>query len=181
MAARGTGVTMALTVRDASLQDAAALQAYAIRLFAERLPGIYRRDDPTLEEEQAFIRDHTEPDGSAMLVAEENGRIVGLLGFRARTLPQERHVGMFHLSVAAEARGCGVGTALITTLVERAPALGIRRIEVEAFAVNEGALRLYERLGFEREGARREAVVVDGRPVDVIMLARLLEEDDARG
>jgi hypothetical protein len=36
-------------------------------------------------------------------------------------------------------------------------------------------MRLYERLGFEREGVLRRAVIVDGEAIDVVLLARLLD------
>ncbi len=39
---------------------------------------------------------------------------------------------------------------------------------------NPKAIALYERLGFVREGLCRHAVVVDGEPIDVVLLARLL-------
>jgi len=163
-------------IREASVDDAEELREYAIRLFAERLPGIYERPAPTLEEELQFIRAHTDTPRSTMLVATVDGRIAGLIGFLGRQLPQEHHVGAFGLSVDQRYRGRGLGSALVTALLEWAPHDGITRVELEAFAANPQALALYERMGFEREGRRRDAVMIDGEPVDVIMLARILEE-----
>lgn len=166
---------MSHLIREASLDDAEELREYAVRLFAERLPGIYERTNPTLEDELQFIRAHTDAARSTMLVATVDGRIAGLLGFLARQLPQEHHVGAFGVSVDQRYRGRGLGSALISALLEWAPRNGITRVELEAFAANPRALALYERLGFEREGCRRDAVIIDGEPVDVIMLARVLE------
>lgn len=166
---------MTYLIREATLGDAEELRLYAIRIFAERLPGLYRREAPTLEEEMEFIRSHMDTPGSMMLVATVDGQIAGLVGFQARQVPQERHVGMFGVSVDRQYRGAGIGSALITALLDWAPRNGITRVEVEAFAVNEGAIRLYERFGFEREGCRRGAVMIDGSPVDVVMLARMVD------
>jgi RimJ/RimL family protein N-acetyltransferase len=162
-------------IREVSPGDAEELRHYAARLFAERLPGVYERKAPTLEEETEYIRAHIDTPGSTMLVATADGHIAGLIGFQARQLPQERHVGMFGVSVDRRHRGEGIGSALISALLEWAPRNGITRVEVEAFAVNEGAIRLYERFGFEREGCRRGAVMIDGTPADVVMLARLMD------
>lgn len=162
-------------IREASIDDAEELREYAIRLFAERLPGIYERPKPTLDEELEFIRAHTDAPRSTMLVATVDGRIAGLLGFLARQLPQEQHVGALGLSVDQQYRGRGLGSALLTALLEWAPRNGITRVELEAFEANPRAIALYERWGFEREGRRREAVLIDGEPVAVIMLARILE------
>lgn len=111
-----------------------------------------------------------------MLLAEVDDRVVGLLGFLARQLPQEAHVGAFGISVDRDYRSSGIGSTLIEALIEWAPRQGIRRIEVEAFAINERAIHLYENLGFEQEGRRRGAVIIEDEAVDVIVLARMLAE-----
>jgi RimJ/RimL family protein N-acetyltransferase len=162
-----------LVIREATILDATALQRYAAELFSEGLPGIYRRETPTLEEEREFIRAHLLPN-AVLLLAEKAGEIVGEVGFQGRTLPQERHVGTFGIAVARDHRGQGIGTALIEALIAWAPQRGITRIEGEAFSVNERAMGLYKRLGFQEEGRRRGAVYVDGEICDVVMLGLLL-------
>ena len=44
---------------------------------------------------------------------------------------------------------------------------GTRRLEIDVFANNAGAIRLYEREGFAHEGRRRGAVMVGDEAVDV--------------
>ena len=46
-------------------------------------------------------------------------------------------------------------------------------MELEVYADNGGAIRLYERLGFETEGCKREAAVKAGAYVDTLVMARL--------
>jgi ribosomal protein S18 acetylase RimI-like enzyme len=52
------------------------------------------------------------------------------------------------LSVAPDARGQGVGTALLDRIDAELEQAGIADVIVGAFAANAGALRLYERRGF---------------------------------
>lgn len=52
------------------------------------------------------------------------------------------------LYVAEEARGAGLGGALIELALERARARGCRRVELDTSEANEGARRLYARHGF---------------------------------
>ena len=52
------------------------------------------------------------------------------------------------LFVSAEARGSGVGRALVEAVVERARARGCRRIELDTAEDNAPALALYRSLGF---------------------------------
>lgn len=169
---------MSVRIREASLDDASALLAYATKLFSEELPGLYRRVTPSLNEERQFIAGYCEPASSVLLVAESEDRVVGIAGLEGRTLPQERHVGSVGLSVDRDHRGSGIGTELLQALFEWGPAHGVTRIEIEAFANNPDAIRLYERVGFTREGIRREGVIVEGRPVDVISLAWLAPKHD---
>jgi RimJ/RimL family protein N-acetyltransferase len=159
-------------IREADLDDAQALQHYASELFGERLPGLYERPIPTLEEEAQFLESYCGPANSVLLVAEDAGRVVGLLGLLGRSLPQDAHVGAVGISVHREYRGRGLGTRLMLALFEWAPLHGIRRIEIEAFANNPRAISLYESLGFVREGVRSGAVVVEGEDVDVVCMAR---------
>lgn len=166
---------MDLQIRTATLDDAPELRRFMIRLLAEDLPGIFRRPVPTLENEVAFIRSRIEPANSTMLLATSDGSVIGLLDLLGEPLEQEAHVGTFGVSVDREHRGRAVGTALIEAALRWAPEHGITRIQAWAWMSNPRALALYERLGFEREGLCRRAVMVDGEPVDVVLLARLLD------
>jgi RimJ/RimL family protein N-acetyltransferase len=162
------------TIRTATLDDAEALQTYAAGLFAEDLPGIFRRDTPTLDDEREFIRARIEPERSTLILAVENGEVVGVIDLIGRAMAEEAHCGEFGISVAREQRGKGVGTALIEAILLWAPEHGIDRVEVQAWSSNPRALALYERLGFVREGARVGAMRRDGETADVILLARRL-------
>ena len=162
---------MEFVIREVSVDDAQSLLDYAARLFSECLPGLWRRPVPSFEEECAFIASYDAPN-SSLVVAELNGRILGLAGLLGKSLEQESHVGSVGISVDRDYRGSGIGTRLLEQLITWAPAHRITRIEIEAFANNPRAIALYEHLGFEREGVRRGGVVVDGEYVDVICLGR---------
>lgn len=78
------------------------------------------------------------------------------------------------VAVFPEHRGHGIGTKLMASIDERARSLGRSRVSLICFERNEGAMRLYRRLGFE-EVARRRIVphprlhYDDG---DAVLLAR---------
>ncbi len=168
-------VSVRVLIREATLEDAEALRDYAGRLFAERLPGIFRRDKPTIEQEMDFLNAYLTQENSTLLVAERDGVIVGNIGFMGEKLAEEAHTGTFGISVAKDARGSGIGTALIGALMAWAPLHGITRIQLLAWTNNPGSIRLYERLGFEREGVLRRAVITEGATIDVLLLAKLLD------
>jgi RimJ/RimL family protein N-acetyltransferase len=76
--------------------------------------------------------------------------------------------------VAADARGRGVGTALLQAAVEWARSSGVRKLELHVFPWNEPAMRLYEKFGFEREGYRKAHYRRDGKDVDAILMALIV-------
>ena len=74
-------------------------------------------------------------------------------------------------------RGDGYGTEAVELLLDFAfKDLNLQRVYLHVFKNNESALRLYEKLGFVREGVLRKAAHIDGKYVDVIVMGILREE-----
>jgi len=112
-----------------------------------------------------------------VLVAEREGTIAGwgsLNVFNSR--PAYRHVADFSIYVGREARGAGIGQALLAALIECGRELGYHKLVLAAFPQNEAGMRLYTRCGFREVGVYREQGLLDGRWVDVIIMERLLSE-----
>lgn len=60
-----------------------------------------------------------------------------------------------NVAILPDLRGQGIGTTLMNRVFDEAKRLGARRATLEVRASNEGARRLYERLGFYVAGSRR--------------------------
>jgi RimJ/RimL family protein N-acetyltransferase len=74
------------------------------------------------------------------------------------------------------ARGKGGGRMLLEAAIDSRPA-DVHKIELEVWPHNEAAITLYERLGFEREGLRRDHYRRrDGRLHSSVIMARLFPE-----
>jgi ribosomal-protein-alanine N-acetyltransferase len=86
----------------------------------------------------------------AAFVANANGEVVGFSVGKLVAGVCE----LESMAVAGEARGQGIGAALITAVTDWARANGANRIELEVRASNARAIRLYERFGLCREGSR---------------------------
>ncbi len=110
-----------------------------------------------------------------VIVAEADGEIVGWGSLNAFN-PREayRFVADFSIYVDRAARGRGVGTVLLTRLVELARQHGYHKMVLSAFPTNAGGMALYEKLGFRTVGIYKEQGQVDGRWVDTIIMERLL-------
>lgn len=159
-------------VREAEEGDAAALHIFMVGLVAERPATIFRRAAArSVAEEIEFIRRTKADAAGVVLIATAGARVVGSLDFHRERRAQAAHGGTFGMSVARDQRRKGIGIALLTSLVEWARRSAVARIELQVFSNNAGAIRLYERIGFEHEGRRRRAVEVDGERIDVLLMA----------
>ncbi len=91
--------------------------------------------------------------GSAVLIAQEGARPVGMLSYSCR--PGLYHAGssvlIEELVVREGARGRGIGGALMDELVRRAAALGCAEVSVSTMPDNARAIAFYRRHGFEDE------------------------------
>ena len=74
--------------------------------------------------------------------------------------------------VAAEARGRGVGLALLERLVDSTETAGVWTIQTGIFPENESSVRLHERAGFEVVGRRTRLGKLNGAWRDVLLLER---------
>ncbi|OIJ65526.1 GNAT family N-acetyltransferase [Streptomyces mangrovisoli] len=108
------------------------------------------------------------------LVAEADRRIVGYVRLALPTpLASNAHVRQIQgLLVAPEARGHGVGRALVRAAVTEADRRGARRITLRVLGHNAPARALYEAEGFAVEGVLPEEFLLEGRYVDDVLMGR---------
>ena len=87
---------------------------------------------------------------------------------------RRRHAMGLGLSVRDDWQGRGVGTALMTALIDRADNwMNVMRIELTVYEDNVAARNLYARFGFFVEGTHRAYALRDGVYVDAVAMARL--------
>jgi len=102
-----------------------------------------------------------------VLVARRNGEAVGFVLLHPTGLAGSPYIAS--IGVAAEARGAGVGTALLQYAEAHYPAA--RHIFLCVSSFNVRARRLYERLGYQAAGELRD-YVIDGAN-EILMHKRL--------
>ena len=82
------------------------------------------------------------------------------------------HVGEVRLVVSPDHRGAGVGRALARRALLDALGCGLRKLVVEVVAEQEGAVGMFQALGFHAEGLLRDHVRDhDGTLRDLVILA----------
>ncbi|MFI9805115.1 GNAT family N-acetyltransferase [Streptomyces sp. NPDC052301] len=110
------------------------------------------------------------------LVAELDGHAVGYVRLgRPTPLAANAHVLQIQgFTVAEEARGRGIGRALIRAAVQEARERGARRLTLRVLGHNTPARTLYASEGFAVEGVLPGEFFLDGRYVDDVCMGRSL-------
>lgn len=114
------------------------------------------------------------PQKSYRVVALDGFEAVGIVEVHVRPWARTRHRGHLLVGVRESHQSRGIGRTLLGEAVVNARRVGLRKLELTVQASNARALRLYRSIGFETEGMRRRAMVVEGREVDELYMGLLL-------
>lgn len=79
----------------------------------------------------------------------------------------------FRIALRSGVTGRGYGSAATRLIVEHVFSIGLHRIELEVYAFNPRARRVYEKVGFRKEGTLRDALLWDGQWVDAELMSLL--------
>ena len=161
-----------LIVRDAIVEDAAAIQAIYAPIVAETAIS-FETDVPTVAEMarriDAVLKTH------AYVAAERAGDLLGYAySSQHRARPAYGSSVDVTVYVADSARGLGVGRALYEALLPRTAALGYHAAFAGVTLPNPGSVALHEAMGFTHVGIYREVGFKLGDWHDVGWWQRLL-------
>jgi len=102
-----------------------------------------------------------------------DARIIGDLTFRGEK-GRCNHCGELGMSVLKEFQGNGVGQALLDHCFDEAKRLGFSNLLLKVRTFNLPAIRLYEKMGFERIGLIKAAARLPSGYVDEFLYQRLI-------
>jgi putative acetyltransferase len=174
-------VTFEFKVRPADPSDAEALTRLAEAVSAEPEGWLISANGEwrSVGDERRYLKALRRYPNAAVFVAEGSDReVIGRMSLARDSHPASAHVADLGLMVAKDARGRGVGRALLAAAVEWAGDSGIRKLELHVFPWNEPAIKLYERFGFEQEGYRKAHYRRSGEDgdVDAILMAYRVDQ-----
>jgi RimJ/RimL family protein N-acetyltransferase len=137
---------------------------------------------PKTESAMMKWMDATERDQNAYALAIRflyNDEIIGYVELDG--IQWSHRVGWLAIGIGSQAhRSKGYGTEAMRLLMHFAfQELNLHRLQLTVFAYNEPAMHMYERLGFQREGAFREYLLRDGKRYDMLLYGLLASEWEA--
>lgn len=108
-----------------------------------------------------------------LVARDENGTLVGWAAL-SQVSARRVYAGVTEVSVyvTSEARGRGIGKALLGALIEESEAAAIWTLQASIFPENTVSVALHQALGFRQVGIRHKIAKLDGVWRDVVLLER---------
>lgn len=164
-----------VVIRDAEVKDAENIINAINSVGAEKvyiLTEIFAHD---ADWERNFIQEHVkEKKDFLLVVAEVEGNIVGTSSIHPGSSPKDRHVGGLGISIVKEWRGLGIGTAMMTYMINWAKNYGLEKLYLSVFSTNQRAINLYKKFNFQVEGKRKKQYKIEGKYIDEIIMAKFI-------
>lgn len=115
-----------------------------------------------------------------LVAVDGDGRVLGWAGL-GDYRPRACYAGIAEFSVYLDrdARGRGLGRALLAALVEAARGLGYGKLVSRVFTFNTASLAMCRACGFREVGVYEKHGRLDGRWLDVVIVERLIEDASA--
>ncbi len=164
------------SIREATPRDAEALLALKRALDRESSFMLLEPGERTTSEseERSRLAAVAAQANSVVLVAEDDGELVGYVEASGGEFRRNRTTAYLVIGVRQSHAGRGIGTCLLADLERWAQAAGLHRLELTVMTHNQAAISLYRKMGYEIEGTRRAALLLDTCPIDELWMAKLL-------
>jgi len=168
-----------IKIRKAGIADLARLIDLRLKMI-NACPDSFLDDygelsDWTIEDWGKWFSRLTEAKNSHLIVAEDNGRLIGIVGCKGVEHKRAAHVAtLVGVGVLPKYRGKGIGRKMLEKMIAWVKnKTKVERLQLTVYADNLTAIRFYEKLGFVKEGLFKNYAksVNGGYPQDGLMMA----------
>ena len=155
---------MSIIVRPAKKEDHPAVERLLrqiAQLHADLRPEIFRPASRKYDKIQ-FVALLKNKDTPILVAQDEHGDVLGYAMLQVKTIRKNpvfcprQFLYVDDLCVDEVSRGLGIGTALMEGVRKLAKERGIKKIQLNVWECNEGAMQFYERLGFQTQRRQLE-------------------------
>lgn len=171
----GWSVFMKTTIRPIEAGDVEAFRNTLDVVCREEIYLLFVKAPP-YEKTKTFVLKNIETGNPQFVAINHKNQLVGWCDICRNEFPGTGHVGHLGMGLLPESRGRGIGKNLICTTIEAAFRSGFERIELEVFSSNLNAKALYETVGFQLEGTKRNARILNGKSVDSVIMGMMKNE-----
>lgn len=168
---------MNITIMKARSEDAAEILQYLKQVGVETDNLSFGEEGLpfTVESEAAYIRQIENSFDEIMLIAKENGKIVGNASL-SRMPRRMKHRGDFSISVLKKYWNKGIGRQLLFEIIKYAKENSFEIIDLQVRSDNLSAIRLYEKFGFKKIGAHPAFFKMNGEEISFDYMCLMIKQ-----
>lgn len=126
------------------------------------------------ESQLKMIENLEKKTNSIILVAEAENELIGYMFILGGGANRQKHAAYIVVGILKEHRGKGVGTDLFNKMEQWALSHNMHRLELTVIIDNSAGVSLYNKMGFEIEGIKKDSLLIDGKYHDEYYMAKLL-------
>lgn len=165
-----------LIIREAELEDARAFINLQETIYSETDFMLYGKSDTqmTVQSIRKIMTSWKNSTNSILLLAIMNGQLAGYVQFTGGPAPRALHRASVVIGVKQDFAKKGIASSLMIQGERWAKEVGISKLELTVIKENMNAQKLYQKLGFENEGLRKNALIINGHFVDEFHMGKLI-------
>lgn len=163
-----------IAIRPAVAADSAAIAGIYNQGIEDRCATFETAPRSTQDIERRISGD----DYPLLVAVSDRGDVLGWAGLSSYR-PRECYAGIaeFSIYIDRSARGQGLGRLLLTALIDAARDRGVWKLVSRVFVFNDASRGLCRACGFREVGVYEKHGRLDGRWLDVVIVERLIEEN----
>ncbi|WP_312811554.1 GNAT family N-acetyltransferase [Sedimentibacter sp.] len=112
--------------------------------------------------------------GDICYVVTDNNKIIGYVIAVKGHSSSNNHIATIVSGLLNEYSNQGIGYSLYQNVIKWANECNIKKLELSVITDNKVAIYLYRKFGFEIEGTRKMAALIDGKYYDEYYMAKIL-------
>ena len=163
-------------IREAVPDDAEKMIIYLNQVGGESDNLIHGENEFTvpIEGVKRKLAMSKDSENSVVLIALDNEQIIARAELEGYYAARVRHRAKFSISVKKEYWNRGIGTEMLTRLIELAKEMKLKVIELEVISDNARGINLYHKMGFTDIGVYKDYFYVNGTYKDAVVMQKCL-------
>ena len=167
-----------MIVREVEVSDGAKLSRLIQHVEASSdymllEPGEREIDNARQKNRIKYLKER--PNSTILVAENESKELVGYAFAIGGDAKRNKHSAYIVIGISVDYRGKGVGTKIFNALDQWAIHNTIRRLELTVVTKNAAGVSLYEKIGFEIEGIKRDSLCIGNEFVDEYYMSKLIE------
>ena len=163
---------LVVTFRRPEIADAERILEYLDVIFGESDNLLFGAGEFSMSvaEEEKYIENANNSKGSLLLLGVVGDEIVSIANIDSSKQKKIAHNAEIGISVRKSHWGIGIGSAMMSELIEFAKHHGIKNVRLGVKADNANAIKLYEKCGFAKIGVQKDFFHVGDNYYDEILM-----------